>query len=46
VLGAVALAVVDSATLASVFVVWIARKLGVEPRQIRKYDKVTGGDDG
>lgn len=41
---AVVLAVSDGAALSRLGIAWIAKKLGVEPREVTKYDRATDGD--
>lgn len=41
IVGAISLAVLPTAKLGDVLYVWLARKLGVKPRQIQKYDEAS-----
>ena len=41
---AVLLAVSDGAAISRLGVAWVAKRLGVEPGEVTKYDRATDGD--
>lgn len=42
--GAVALAVTDGASISRLGVAFVAKKLGVEPGKVTRYDRATDGE--
>ncbi|ELZ22394.1 hypothetical protein C475_17818 [Halosimplex carlsbadense 2-9-1] len=46
VMAAVGLAATDASALSRVWVAWLAKRLGVEPAEIRATDAATDGDGG
>jgi hypothetical protein len=44
IVAAVALATTDAAAISRLGIAWIAKKLGVEPGEVTRYDRATDGD--